>query len=49
MWDSKTLRLVTRVEMIERPFGHIHIYNIYLIYIYISIVVDEVASASLPT
>ena len=22
MWDSKTLRLVTRVEMIERPFGH---------------------------
>ena len=30
MWDSKTLRLVTRVEMIERPFGHIHIYYIYI-------------------
>jgi hypothetical protein len=30
MWDSKTLRLVTRVEMIERPFGHIHIYIIYI-------------------
>ena len=47
MWDSKTLRLVTRVEMIERPFGHISIYNMQ--YIYISIVVDEVATPSLPT